>query len=229
MRGFVTIDRKRGQNTVAVWTTSWTERAPNHVNAVVTNLDDDPNALWTVRTLTRDAAVFLTEGSDPMDLPLDAEPHSLSEIDRLLDATVELQRRIIAAIDAYAIRPLPETGKPPKTPRKLVYPAFTVTPSATNFNATDESPEQRALAAANYLRAAWRFWAEAEEQRRQRTKSPKGKTPWMMPAGLDSVESKELPDEFLVPLRVESLSVSPWTKVPTFELDATERDQTQVH
>lgn len=213
MRGFITIDRQPGSDAVALWATSRSDKTPNHVNAVVTDLAEDRDALWKIRTLTRDAAVVITDGSDPAGLPLDALPHTMADMKRLCDATRTLQQQIVSAIDAYAMMPSPKTGKPPKSPRKLVYPEFADSPQQPDFVPCDDTPQQRALAGADYVRAAWRFWVDAEEQRRQRIRSPKGVTPWMMPAELGAAEVTVLPATFLASLRVESLSVHPWAKM----------------
>lgn len=207
MRGFVTIDCQPGSGLMALWTTSCIESVPAHVNAVVIDQQEDPDVLWKVRTLTRDAAVVMTDGSDPSGLPLDETPHGIEAIAALADHALALQRRILDAVEAFAKRPSAKTGAPPNSPRKIVYPDFEPVPEMGQFAPTSTTTQHRALAAANYVRALWSYWIATDEQRRRRTRSPKGVSPWMMPADLGGPGLELLPVGFLAELRIESAAV----------------------
>jgi len=76
-------------------------------------------------------------------------------------------------------------------------PVFPVSPKAVDHLPAGDAPSGRALAAANFLAAAWTAWLKTDEERRRRTARPKtGETPWMMPEDLNSAEVAGLPPAF---------------------------------
>lgn len=204
---FITVDRQVRSDTAAIWTTSCFDDAPRHVNAVVISLADDVDAMWKVRTLTRHAVVIATEGSDLSDLPLDHDPHNIHDVLPLVDVTKNHQARVTAAVEAFAIRPDPKTGKTSGTPRKIMMPRFRESPDPARFTPVENTPQHRALATESYVRDIWEYWIDADEQRRRRTRSLQGTSPWMMPPELSSTSIEYLPEGFWGELRTESGAV----------------------
>lgn len=155
MRGFVTIDRQPASGIVAMWVTarvgsgridqSWaddedggqrsTDTRPMNVNAVVVDTNLDPSAIDKVRSLTRAAVVVATAGSVLDGLPVDGDPIHPAEFEALLDETEAQQRRILEALDVYAINISPKTGKVLK-PRSIVRPDWLPRPSLDSSSHT---------------------------------------------------------------------------------------------
>lgn len=190
MLGIATIDRQIGSGMAAVWVTKRLDPLrPDHTNAVVINLAEDPQGLDKVLWLTRTCAVLRTEGSDLDGLDLTGETLKTSDIDDMVSATRDHQQDILDAFTAFKRRP----GQ-----ANLRLPVFLPCPSASDFVPSVNTPAQRALMAANYVRAAWRGWLKAEEERRSRTAHPRtGKSPWVMPEGLDSPTVAPVPDALI--------------------------------
>ena len=206
MLRFATVDAQPGSDLVAVWLTSCGgPTGATHVNAVVIDTANDPEALVKFRALTRDAVVLATSGSDLTGLPFEGKPLTTDDLADLLNATEAQQDRIVAAVDGYAVRPDQKSGKVPTSPRKIVRPTFLPWPKPDAFLPADDSPAQRALATANYLVAAWNVWLSTEQERLQRTVSQKGETPWMMPEELNSPIIAPLPEKFAERLNVQPL------------------------
>lgn len=206
MRGFVSIDRQPDSSSLAVWfTCRLTESRVAHGNAVVIDTSGDQEILKKVRSLTRDAVVVVTAGSDLGGLPINGDPLMAQDLEGLLDEAEAWQQRIVSAVDAYARRPDARTGRVPKSPRKLVRPTFAPRPKVQNFVPAADSSAQRALATANFVARAWAFWLEAEEARLKRTIGPRGESPWMMPEELNSSGVALLPAGFAASVRVQAL------------------------
>lgn len=206
MSGFVSIDHQLGNSSLAVWVTSRiAESRVVHGNAVVMDLSSDQRALEKVRSLTRGAIIVATAGSELSGLPIDGRPLRAEELEDLLDESEAWQERIVAAVDAYAVRPDPKTGRVPRSPRKLVRPTFPARPKLQDFVPADDSSAQRALATANFIARAWAFWLHVEDERRRRTIGPKGETPWMMPEELSSSAVAMLPPGFAATVNVQAL------------------------
>lgn len=183
MDGIATIDRQGVSDTVVVWLTKLIEplRA-DHTNAVSIDFTSDEKASEKVHSLTRGCAVLATPGSDLDGLPLDTS----EDIEALVAATKEHQAAILDAIGAYKKRTRSMNLKEPEFPK---------TPVAQDFTAIDDSPSQRTLSLANFAARAWTVWLKTDEERRRRTVHPStGKSPWVMPEGLDSLRVEVLPN-----------------------------------
>jgi hypothetical protein len=221
MRGFVTIDRQPASGIVAMWVTarvgsgridqSWaddedggqrsTDTRPMNVNAVVVDTNLDPSAIDKVRSLTRAAVVVATAGSVLDGLPVDGDPIHPAEFEALLDETEAQQRRILEALDVYAINISPKTGKVLK-PRSIVRPDWLPRPSLEQFKPHEDSAPARALATANFVCAAWRYWLASDDERRARA-LPSGRTPPRMPPDLRSPVVPDFPPTFASALRTQ--------------------------
>lgn len=204
MRSVAIVDNRDG-STIAVWiTTRVSSLSVSNVNAVVVNTATDPGAIEKVRLLTRDRAVFLTEGSSADGLPVEGRPLTITDIATLIAETEALQQRILDAIAAFAVRPDPKTGQRPAKPRKIVSREIPVSPRQWDFKAKEDVPAMRALAAANYLARAWSLWLETDDERRKRSLDVKGR-PWMMPPDLANPLIAELPCEFAARFHLQPL------------------------
>ncbi len=174
------------------------------VNAVVVDVDEDPNADDKLRSLTQGRVTVLTNGSTAGPLPMVGRMLVLSDLASLAVATSVQQERILEAVRAFAARPDAKTGRLPKTPRKIVVPEFNAIPIAADFPPRADTPPCRALAAANYLAALWSLWLQTEDERRRRASTANG-DPWMMPDGLADRQIAELPSEFAEALTILDL------------------------
>lgn len=222
MRGFVTIDRQPGANIVAVWVSARVggggaereleteqEDGPSgtaqtlNVNAVVIDQCEDPLAIEKVRSLTRSSVVVATAGSDLEGLPIAGEPLRTLDFDALLDETEVQQRRIEEALVAYATRVSPKTGKLLK-PKNMARPRWAPRPDAAQFEPCEDSAAHRALATANFVRAAWQYWLSTDEERRVRAK-PSGRTPSRMTPELRSPMVTDFPPRFAASLQEQAL------------------------
>lgn len=218
MRGFVTIDRQPGSAVAAIWVSarvgggvedepeageggrpSGTDTRPINVNAVVVDLNNDPQAMEKVRSLTRTAVVVATESSDLAGLPIDGAVMHAADFESLLDETEEQQQRILAALDIYAARTSERTGKALK-PKSVVRPEWLPRPSPGQFTPLEDGAAQRALATANFVCAAWRFWLASDDERRLRAQSS-GRVPSRMTVELRSPVVPDFPPGFVTSLR----------------------------
>lgn len=195
MLGFAVIDRQPGASVTAVWLTS--RVAPDrvgHTNAVCIH-EDDTNGRAKVRALIADRIVILTTGSEPP-VPL-ASPMTVESVESLVAETVEQQKRIVEAVDAYRAR---------SRGRNLVRPEFPAAPEPPNLDIAGEDTAHRALATANYVARAWTAWLTTDEQRRRRTVDPrKGTSPWIMPEHMGSPTVAEFPAAFAEQVQLEPL------------------------
>jgi len=198
MRGFVTIDRQPGSDHIAVWVTSRNEATKaTHVNAVVIYMANDPRALEKVRSLTRSAAVLVTDGSDIEGLPVEGPPLTVSDVEFLVTEMERTQTAILDAITDYKRR---------TRSKNLVEPVFPTSPTPDDFRPEADTPQARALATANYLSRAWSRWLQTDEERRRRTAHPRtGKTPWIMPEAMNSPDLVPFPDAFADRLHAQAL------------------------
>ncbi len=197
MQGFAVLDRQADTATAAVWLTSRTASGVDHTNAVVIDLESDPDALRKVHALTRDRVLLLTDGSSTDGLPVSTEPLSLTTLQELADAATALHEQIVAAIREYGRT----TGN-----KNLVTPQLDPTPTAADFAPTEDTPAHRALATANYVARLWRYWLSVDEQRRRRTVRPQsGESPWIMPEELGSPTLADFPADFRACLHPEPL------------------------
>ncbi len=213
MRSFVTIDQQPGSGIVAVWVSartggggidepdsyevdrpSGTDTRPSNVNAVVVDMRTDPRAAEKVRSLTRSAVVVATTGSVLDSLPVDGEPMNVSDFEALLDEAEEQQRRILAALDVYSTRTSTRTGKVLKA-KNIVRPEWLPRPNSAQFRPVEDSAPHRALATANFVCAAWRYWLASDDERRSRAKAS-GRTPSRMTPDLRSPIVPDLPPGF---------------------------------
>ncbi len=189
MRGFVTIDRQPGSDHIAFWVTSRTEATKaTHVNAVVIDMANDPRAQEKVRSLTRSAAVLVTDGSDIEGLPVEGPPLTVADVEFLVTEMKRTQEAITDAIIDYKRR---------TRSKNLVEPVFPPSPTPDDFRPEADTPQARALATANFLSRAWSRWLQTDEERRRRTAHPRtGKTPWIMPEAMNSPGPEPFPDAF---------------------------------
>lgn len=204
MRSIATIDRPEGEDRIAVWITSRRgERTVAHGNAIVVDLAQDPHAAEQVHAITRQCALLLTDGTDLERVPLAGTALDLAALDDLVAETLAHQARILDAIDQYAVRPDPLTGKAPRTPRPILRPALPDAPHRAAFQPFADTPAQRALAVANYLARVWTMWLATDEARRSRCTGPQGESPWMMPDELSSPVIATFPPRFAARLDVQ--------------------------
>ncbi|KLO27632.1 hypothetical protein ABW16_15345 [Mycolicibacter heraklionensis] len=199
MLGFAIVDRQPSSEATAVWLTSRIEDSRlkrdgdndelkglrvNHTNAIVIAHDDERYET-KIRSLTAHRAVVLTAGT-VAPVPF-VKPLTHDVFDALIKVTVVYQQRIDEAVTAART-----------STRQLVDPDF---PRAVPELIPDECdrPEFRALATANYVAAAWRFWLHTDAQRARRSLPTKTKTRVLrpiMPAELCDPKLTELPPEF---------------------------------
>jgi hypothetical protein len=186
VRRIITIDRQPGSDIIAIWTTTRTSRLEvSHTNANAIDAASNPDAVRITRSLTRDCAVLITDGSVLDGLPVEGEPLTREDIAAWVTATKEHQQDILAAMDDYKLR---------TRSNAIVSPAFVDGPDSADFVPTEDTATQRALSTADYLLRAWTLWLQTEEERRRRTARPKtGETPWMMPDQLNDPEVASLP------------------------------------
>jgi hypothetical protein len=199
MRGFVTIDNQPRSDTAAVWVT--TQVGPHragHTNAVCVDKLSDPDASRKLRSLTRDYAVLLTEGSTLDALPIDGKPLSVADIEALVTETEDHQERITAAVGEYA--------STTTRSKSLASPTFLPSPVPRDFAPQEDTVTARALQAANYVARAWTLWLATEEQRWRRTVQPRtNKTPWIMPDALNAPAVAAFPPEFAARVHAQPL------------------------
>jgi len=183
------VDRQPDSDSVAVWITSRISLLEaGNTNAVVVDLTNDSDAMDKLRNLVHNCAVVLTDGSVLDGLPVRAEPLTVGDIASLVTETESRQRQILAAIDDYKNR---------TKSRSIVSPAFPASPASSDFTPAEDTPAQRALAAANYLVRAWGLWLRTDEERRRRTVQPTtGTSPWIMPEDLGHTTVADFPAEF---------------------------------
>ncbi|MDP3970024.1 MAG: hypothetical protein Q8Q02_17300 [Nocardioides sp.] len=198
MRGIVTIDRQPDSDQIAVWVTSRADPSKTtHVNAVVIDAADDPDAVRKVRSLTRASVVLVTDGTDLPDLPIEGDPLTVADIEDLVAETDRTQAAILDAIADYKRR---------TRSKNLVEPVFPMPPTPADFRPEANTPPARALATANYAGRAWTRWLQTDEERRRRTTHPRtGETPWMMPDAMNSPALEPFPAEFAGRLHEQAL------------------------
>lgn len=184
MLGFAVVDAHPGAAQWAVWLTSRTGTAMvDHTNAVVLDRAA-PDFESTFNNLLTERYVLLTDGSSIGDKRPAANFDGLSLLE---ERTTALHAEILSAIAAYKHKTRNANLAVPDA-----VPARTFTP------ATTDTPSERALASANYLRRVWRDWLEMERERVRRTTHPRtGDTPWMMPAELNEPDIRALPSEVI--------------------------------
>ncbi|WP_189114888.1 hypothetical protein [Pilimelia terevasa] len=159
----------------------------SHGNAVVVDLERDPEATAKLASLTMRSAVVLTPGSTVTGLPWNGSVLTEADITEFVAETQEHQADILAAVNRYRKR----------VKSKIVDPSFPVVPAKRRASGAQDTPEQRALATANFLALAWAFWLATESERQRRTVHPTtGATPWMMPGDLNAAEIAEFPPRF---------------------------------
>lgn len=197
MLGFVALDRRAGDDTVALWLVSRTDPAEaSSTNAVVVDLAE-PDALAKIHALTRDRVVVLTPDSDSAGLPVD--PHEVGTIDEFTAATRAHQAAIVDAIRAHQAA---------RKGQKLVAPTFPA--DAEPPGHWPAEPELRALQLARWLSRVWTNWLVSDGERLRRTTQPRtGQTPWIMPEELNQPQLLELPPALDGVWRVEPLTPAP--------------------
>lgn len=190
MLGFAVVDHRSGSDTAAVWLTNRvTTSGADHGNAVKIDLGSDVDALRKIHALTRDRLVVLTEGSTADGLPITAATLSVGDVGLLVAETVEHQRRIVDAIDAYAKR---------TRNKNLVRPAFREPLSPGSFEPSEDTATQRAFQTANYVARAWSEWLTTDDERRRRAENPRTKkSPWIMPTEMGSPVVADFPAAFI--------------------------------
>lgn len=194
MLGFVALDRRPGDDTVALWLISRTDPAEaSSTNAVVVDLAE-PDALAKIHALTRDRVVVLTPDSDATGLPV--EPHEVGIVDEFTAATRTHQAAIVDAIRAHQAA---------RKGQKLVAPTFPA--EAETPQEWPAEPELRALQLARWLGRTWTNWLVSDGERLRRTTQPRtGRTPWIMPEELNQPQLLELPPALDDVWRVEPLT-----------------------
>lgn len=197
MLGFVALDHRPGDDTVALWLISRTDPAEaSSTNAVVVDLAA-PDALSKIHALTRDRVVVLTPDSDAAGLPVD--PHDVGIVDEFIAATRAHQAAIVDAIRAHQAT---------RKGQKLAEPTFPAEAEAPQEWPT--APELRALQLARWLGRTWTNWLVSDGERLRRTTQPRtGRTPWIMPEELNQPQLLELPPALDDVWRVEPLTPAP--------------------
>jgi hypothetical protein len=197
MRGIAVIDKLPGAAQIAVWVTSRDGVLARSTNAVVIDAVGDPEAEEKVRSLTRCCAVLATEGTTLEGLPIVGEPLSIADVAVLLDQVEAQQARILEAITDYKRR---------TRSKALIEPRFPARPKREDFTPSEDTATQRAFTTANFVGMAWSTWLKTDDERRRRTQQPKtGKTPWIMPAELNSHVVPDFPDQFAAQLHEQEL------------------------
>lgn len=192
-----TIDRQPGSEIVAVWLTYRTDLNADHGNAVVIDTANDPDAMEKVRSLTRSAAVLITDGTVLDGLPIEGEPLTVSDITALLTEVEATERSILDAITAYKKRTRSSS---------LIEPTFPSAPSVDRLKPERDDAPARALATADYMRRVWSVWLRTDEERRRRTIQPRtGQTPWIMPDSMNAPTVSDFPTGFASHLHQQAL------------------------
>jgi hypothetical protein len=197
MRGIAVIDRQPGEAQIAVWITSRSGVQAANVNAVVIDVDADPDAEEKLRSLTRCSVVLATDGTKLDGLPIEGEPLSVADVDVLLDEVEAQQASILDAITDYKRR---------TRSKALIEPTFPTRPAREDFTPSEDTASQRAFTTANFVGRAWSAWLKTDEERRRRTEQPKtGKTPWIMPEDMNSATVPDFPKQFATRLHEQPL------------------------
>lgn len=196
MLGFTTIDSQPGRSQIAVWRTSRIQELQvGHVNAVVIDVEADPDVEKKVHSLTRESAVLLTDGSTISGLPIAGTPATTADLGDLLAEIAERQAAIVEAVAAYKRKSRSKT---------LIDPEFPDPPIAAHFEASDDTSPARALAQANFARAVWMSWLKTDDERRRRTVQPRTEiTPWIMPEELNAPNVPDLPARFAARIQLQ--------------------------
>lgn len=187
MRGIATVDRQPDSDSIGIWVTNWTSSpvAARHFNAVVVDVARDARFDEKVISLTRQTIVLLTEGSTFIGFPHEGTPLTVDDVNDMLDETDTWQERIVSAVETY------------RGPGKSPIPTFPVRPKIEEFPAAEASASARAFATANFVRKAWAYWLDSDEERRRRTARPRtGETPWIMPGDMNSPDLAPFPPRF---------------------------------
>lgn len=188
MRGIAVVDRQAGASQIAVWITTRGGAQASNTNAVVIDIEGDPDAVKKVRSLSRCCAVLATDGTTLDGLPIEGEPLSVADVNVLLDEVEAQQARILKAITEYKRR---------TRSKALIEPTFPARPAHEAFKPTEDTASQRAFTTANFVGKAWSTWLKTDEERRRRTEQPKtGKTPWIMPEEMNSATVPDFPEQF---------------------------------
>lgn len=207
MIGFAVVDNTN-PNEVAIWLVSRTSPDEVHnTNAVVVDSVNDPEASTKIGSLIADRAVLLTAGSSAETIPVTEPALATADLAELITEADLLHTQITAAVEAYAVRPDPKTGKCPKKPRPLVMPDPPAHPREDAFRPRDSQAPHRALATANYLLSMWRAWLQIESERVRRARSSKGEL-WMMPEELAAPEIAPFPPSFATKVRPQPMTTA---------------------
>lgn len=182
--GFAVADYAASNGTVMLWLVSRTSTAEaTNTNAVVVNLETDPNAETKIASLLHNRVVVFT-GEDHFPLPVSVRTSVYTDLLRVWrECCSELDDSILKAIDAYV-------DQNPNA--KLVRPELSPPDIHNNLDSLDQV--QRALTVANNLRKVWTHWLSLEQERSRRTIQPKtGASPWIMPVDLSDPNISEVP------------------------------------
>lgn len=199
--GFAVVDNADPKE-VAIWLVSRTATSEvKNTNSVVVDARD-PESQSIIRALTADRVVLLTTDSTPVGLPMDVAALTTDDLVSLMSEADAQYERVLAAVDEYAIRPDPKTGRRPTKPHSIVRPEPPAHPREMAFQATENSAAARALRTANYLGSVWSAWLEVEQQRVRRTRTASGDL-WMMPETLADPDVAELPEPFAARMEIQ--------------------------
>lgn len=146
MRGVAVVDHQPNAGQVAVWITARDGDQATNVNAVVIDVNSDPEAMTKVLSLVHRCVVLGTEGTTLDGLPIEGDALGVADVSALLDEVEAQQSRILDAIADHKQR---------TRSRSLVEPTFPARPAVDDFVPAEDTASQRALATANYFGRSW--------------------------------------------------------------------------
>lgn len=197
MRGVAVVDHQPNAGQVAVWITARDGDQATNVNAVVIDVNSDPEAMTKVLSLVHRCVVLGTEGTTLDGLPIEGDALGVADVSALLDEVEAQQSRILDAIADHKQR---------TRSRSLVEPTFPARPAVDDFVPAEDTASQRALATANYFGRSWSAWLKTDEERRRRTVQPAtGMTPWIMPESMNAATASDFPEGFAGRLHIQGL------------------------
>lgn len=195
MRGVAVVDYQPNAGQLAVWIAARDGNQATNVNAVVIDMQDDPEATTKVHSLVHRCVVVGTEGTTLDGLPIEGNALGVADVSALLDEVEAQQSRILDAIADHKRR---------TRSTSLVEPTFPTRPAADDFVPVEDTASQRALSMANYFGRSWSAWLKTDEERRRRTVQPAtGTTPWIMPESMNAATVSDFPEGFAGRLHIQ--------------------------
>jgi hypothetical protein len=190
MRGFTVIDNRSDDDQIAVWVVSRVSpTAAGNSNAVSMVRSHDAAVQRAVRSLTRNQAILVTEGSTLDGLPVDSKALTVADVRDLIDETSAIREQILSLVQYLRRKP----------------PIFVSIPDAERFHPTEHTAQQRAPQAANLLGRVWTAWLDTDLRRRAYSADPRAADFGRLSGGLSSLDPMLFPPSFGSRIHAEPL------------------------